>query len=124
MALRFALVLALAAAPGAAAALDCSDPGSLPQQQMNACAWADYEAADAVLNRLWPDALAEARRMGAGDRLLAAQRAWIPFRDAACEAEAAVWGEGTMAPFIRATCLTGQTERRIADLRYFTDIGR
>lgn len=116
------LTLALAA-PAAAQELDCSDPGGLSQQEMNACAWADYEAADAELNRVWTEAISAARRLGAGDELLEAQRAWLPFRDAACAAEAAVFEGGTLAPFLRATCLTRLTERRTKDLSQFADIG-
>lgn len=118
--LALALALLLGAPDGATAqeSLDCSRD-DLPQQAMNACSRLEYEAADAELNRVWSDAIAAARAMGIGDRLLTAQRAWIPFRDAACEAEAALFDGGTMAPLIRNTCLTDLTRDRTEDLTVF-----
>ncbi|WP_268807994.1 lysozyme inhibitor LprI family protein [Roseisalinus antarcticus] len=120
-----ALVLALfLAAPDRAAAqdLDCSR-SDLPQQAMNACAYREFEAADATLNAVWSDAIAFARSHDAGDALLSAQRAWLPYRDAACAAEAALFDGGSMAPLIRNTCLTALTEERTDHLRFFAEMG-
>nr|WP_223877819.1 lysozyme inhibitor LprI family protein [Histidinibacterium aquaticum] len=89
---------------------------------MNACAARDYEAADTMLNAVWGEAIAAARSGGLGDELLDAQRAWLPFRDAACEAEAALFAGGSMAPMVRSFCLARLTEQRTEDLRLFADL--
>ena len=98
---------------------DCADWDNLHQQGMNQCAHIAYQEADAELNRIWQE-LRE--RHGEGrpwDMILEAQRAWIPFRDAHCEAEATPWEGGSMQPFIRSTCLSALTEHRTAQLRTF-----
>jgi uncharacterized protein YecT (DUF1311 family) len=46
-----------------------------------------------------------------------AQRLWIPYRDAACEAAAAPYQGGTIQPLIRLGCLTDLTETRTKELR-------
>ncbi|EAR49870.1 hypothetical protein OG2516_14356 [Oceanicola granulosus HTCC2516] len=109
-----ALALALlAAAP--ASAQNC-DSAEQTQLEMNNCAAAFYADADADLNAVWPEAMAAARAAGAGDELLAAQRAWLAFRDAACTAEAAIFAGGSIAPMVHADCLTRLTQTRRDDL--------
>ena len=43
-----------------------------------------------------------AQGAGLTDKLLAAQRAWLTFRDAECALEVARWGEGTLAGVVGA----------------------
>ena len=112
------------AMPGHAQELDCRDPQT--QVEMTGCAARDYEAADAELNAAWGEAMAWARRMDEGlpadqvpaaDILRDAQRAWIPFRDQACEAESLAARGGTMQNMLFYMCLTRLTEVRTEDLR-------
>lgn len=99
--------------------LNCTDWGNLPQQGMNQCARQFYDEADAQLNTVWAD-LRERRGEGhSWDPILEAQRAWIPFRDAHCEAHAAPYEGGSIQPLIRFGCLTDVTEQRTAQLREF-----
>lgn len=46
-----------------------------------------------------------------------AQRAWIAFRDADCDHEYAIWGEGSMRQIAGALCLLERTATRTLELR-------
>jgi uncharacterized protein YecT (DUF1311 family) len=50
------------------------------------------------------------------ERLRAAQRAWIAFRDAECALEYAQWGMGSMRLLSGASCLSTMTFQRVTDL--------
>jgi uncharacterized protein YecT (DUF1311 family) len=108
-----AVAVGLAGAAGAQTT-ECSHETT--QMAMNACAFAAYARADADLT----DAYAAARAGlidEAGQRLLRdAQRTWIPFRDAACAAEADQVRGGSMAPMVQGLCLTRLTQTRANDL--------
>ncbi len=104
-----ALVLALML-PQVSEAQDCYNAGA--QVQMNDCAYQQYQFADAALNAEWPHAMGYARSIGQGDALLGAQRLWISYRDAACAVQASPFDGGSIAPFIRASCLTDLTVTR------------
>ena len=78
------MLLALLAAPAAASAQEiqenvqhsCQDYWMLPRQEILECLRRDYEAADAELNRVYRQRMAEltpAQR----ERLRASQRAWL-----------------------------------------------
>jgi len=49
--------------------------------------------------------------------LLAAQRAWIAFRDTECELEYALWGSGSMRNIAGSGCIMRLTARRTIELR-------
>ena len=112
-----ALPLLLCAGALPAAAQDCAN--ATTQTEMNACAAAAYQGADDRLNGVYKQAAAAARLSGgeAPAQLLAAQRAWIGYRDAACAAEAGLYAGGTMQPLVQANCMKTLTERRTEDLR-------
>lgn len=104
---------------------DCSDSGNLPQQGMNYCAHQDYLAADAELNRVYKQVRAKvadldygARRNGKSETeaLRDAQRAWIAYRDLACDGAGLVARGGSLEPLLVATCLEDLTIRRSKDL--------
>jgi uncharacterized protein YecT (DUF1311 family) len=124
----FALPLVLAAAAPTAAEdnIDCSN--AIAQAEMNICAEQDFEAADAELNAVWKDARKAAKEMdadlsdelkGADKALLAAQRAWIGYRDAQCELEGFQARGGTMEPQLVATCKAYTTRARTKELKEF-----
>jgi uncharacterized protein YecT (DUF1311 family) len=109
--------LVLAGVSGARAAPDCSNAGN--QTAMNICADDTYKAADKALNAQY----AQTRKAvlaydPEGDKLLiAAQRAWVVFRDAHCAAESFSFKGGTMEPTIRGMCLAEATDVRTAQLK-------
>ena len=76
---------AIAVAP-IAQAEDCNK--ALDQTSMNRCMAKAYEQADSELNRLYQQIMgrltADADMAGTRKDLIAAQRAWIAFRDAEC----------------------------------------
>ncbi|TNC65999.1 DUF1311 domain-containing protein [Rubellimicrobium roseum] len=90
---------------------------------MTECAQADFVAADEELNAAYAVAMDTARRIGprGEETLRAAQRAWIAFRDAACEAEAVLWEGGSAQPMIRSGCLRELTAQRTEDLRAYAE---
>lgn len=104
------LVSLLAPVAQAQTAADCIAPQQ--QQLMNACAFKEYEEVDAALNAAWKPAKSFADAIGKGEELLAAQRAWLTYRDAACDVQASPYEGGSIQPLIRATCLTDLTVER------------
>ena len=97
------------------------------------CTLAEYEAWDVLLNRDFGSYM-EYARMGddemsalfpefanGADSLLAAQRAWIPYRDAQCALEYSLWGEGSMRQTAGASCLMDMTAKRVIYLRFMTE---
>lgn len=117
-------IAALLLLPSLAHAQHCEDPQV--QHEMNACAQIDWEEADAELNAAYKqaraamrriDALQPANEVGAVIALRDAQRAWITYRDAACEAESILFRGGSMEPLILASCMADLTRRRTNDLR-------
>ena len=115
------LVWSLAAS---AQQVNCNNPQT--QTEMNICAGEALRAADGDLNTDYRMARDEMRRMdsylegdmkGAAKALLTAQRAWIKYRDAACDAEGFTVRGGTMESMIIATCQERLTRQRSEDLR-------
>ncbi|WP_296722005.1 lysozyme inhibitor LprI family protein [Erythrobacter sp.] len=92
----------------------CMEAGS--QVDVKICLAGSYERADAELNETYRrimSALDEAEKTS----LRAAQRAWVTYRDKACEAEAEPYrgysGEGTA----RLACLEAATRQRTQFMR-------
>jgi uncharacterized protein YecT (DUF1311 family) len=119
-----ALVL-LAASPVAAQdEIDCNN--AMAQQDMNACAYKDYEAADAELNAVWKEARTAAKDLdaelsedlkGAEKALLAGQRGWIAYRDGQCELAGFEARGGSMEPMLVSGCLADLTRKRTKELK-------
>lgn len=113
------LLLAAGSAPrlGAQqqAARECAEART--QVEMNECNAEAYREADAEMNRAYAslrDAVTVPADRGA---LLAAQRAWLRYRDAQCHFEAAGYSGGSMQPMVRSACLAAVTAARAAQLR-------
>jgi uncharacterized protein YecT (DUF1311 family) len=86
------------------------------QLEMNACAANEYQRDDAKLNEYYKE-LAEKLGPSEKERLKAAQRAWIKFRDLQCEFEASRYEGGSIQPLVRSSCLAQVTKQRNVDLR-------
>lgn len=101
----------------AQSAAECASPQN--QQLMNACAAKEYAEADQALNTAWGSAKSFADAIGQGDELLQAQRAWLAYRDAACDVHASPYEGGSLQPLVRATCLSAITKERTVMLLEF-----
>jgi uncharacterized protein YecT (DUF1311 family) len=90
------------------------------QFDLNACSLVAWQKADAALNEAWDAALA-ALDEPVEARLRAAQRAWIAFRDAECEAQAAFFEGGSAQPMVRNGCLESLTLARTGEIRGYEE---
>ena len=117
--------------PAPAHADDTLCAGVETTAEMRGCLEKAYERADAELNAVWKKVMASvsAADMPAKDRkawkdeLLAAQRAWITFKERDCGAVGFEWWRGTGAPGAMMSCLHAHTAARTNDLkvRYFDE---
>ncbi|PKA41415.1 lysozyme inhibitor LprI family protein [Rhizobium sullae] len=107
---------------------DCKTPKT--QFDMTFCEQSRYETADAALNEQWKKARAavaatdkdlDEKDRGAEKALLTAQRAWISYRDAQCEAFGFQARGGTMEPMLVAGCLANLTDERTKQLKELSD---
>ncbi|QNE33486.1 DUF1311 domain-containing protein [Sphingomonas sp. NBWT7] len=110
-------------------ALLCATPAAAQTQaQMNASAGTDYRRADAAMTAQWKATYAYMKREDAQNTVgtrspgyaaatLASQRAWLAFRDAQCAIETKEVEGGSMAPMVRAGCLTRLTKERTKQLK-------
>jgi uncharacterized protein YecT (DUF1311 family) len=105
--------------------VDCNN--AMTQVDMNQCAAEDYRKADAAMNAQWAETRAAMLAWdratppsddnGAAKRLLASQRAWLAFRDAACDVEGYSVEGGSMQPLVISSCLAALTTRRTEELK-------
>jgi uncharacterized protein YecT (DUF1311 family) len=110
---------------------DCANAQN--QTQMTICAVRDFVQADAALNAQWKrtaalmqkkDATLKLRdgRSGYYAVLLAAQQAWIKYRDANCVSDGYAARGGTMEPMLVAACKAGLTRQRTARLKSLAEM--
>ena len=99
------------------AADGCDAPG-LSQAELNDCYGNAYKKADAELNVLYRQITARLKDDKATTKLLvAAQRAWVAFRDAECDFSASGVSGGSAHGMILAICLVRLTAKRIDDFK-------
>lgn len=106
---------------------NCANPQA--QQEMNRCAALDFQRADAALNAQWRLTQAAMQEMDRNSgpptdgrpthaaQLLAAQRAWIAFRDAHCTSVGFEMRGGSAEPLLVAGCKTRLTRERTQQLK-------
>jgi len=102
------------------------------QQDMNQCSGEQYSKADAHLNSLYAklmgllekdlaknanDAEQRAYNELAIQKLKAAEKAWIQYRDLHCDAARHQFEGGSISPMIWADCMASATEHRIDELK-------
>lgn len=87
--------------------------------EVTACIVDYYKRADADLNAVYEKAIKSATEYGPTDlvNLKDAQRKWIAYRDAVCEAEFALYHGGTAGGPAKFTCLWRITDQRTHDLK-------
>lgn len=109
-------------------AIDCTN--AVNQMEMGYCAEKDFQAADSKLNEYWKPArqaaIARDQELqgddkGAEKALLAAQRAWIAYRDATCVAEGFAMRDGSAEDMTVSMCKTRLTQQRTKDLKAYAD---
>ncbi|MBD2451819.1 lysozyme inhibitor LprI family protein [Nostoc sp. FACHB-152] len=108
----FATTLTLANPP-LAQKLNCNEAQT--QLEINNCAHLSYQNADKKLNRAYKQLLPKLSK-SRQQKLIAAQLAWIKFRDASCEFERSQYEGGSIAPTIYSTCLEAVTKQRTQQL--------
>ncbi|ATY30978.1 lysozyme inhibitor LprI family protein [Sphingomonas psychrotolerans] len=102
----------------------CDNP--IAQSDMTRCEIRRFEAADRAMNRQWKITLAAMRqydrtpeddgRLGYADQLLAAQRAWLAYRDTHCRSDGYRMRGGSAEPMLVASCRAELTENRTRQL--------
>ncbi len=120
-----AMAIALQAAIPADESADCAE--AMTQTAMTICAAQGYERADAELNRVWRELRAVTRaadaephddgRPGHWASLLAAQRAWLAYRDAHCRLVGYDARGGSLEPLLVANCRAELTRERTRSMR-------
>lgn len=117
MRIFLAMSALLVVAPlSAARAGDCANASD--QATMNTCADAAYRKTDAELNAIYRQITLRLK----GDEktaklLVAAQKAWLSFRDAECTFATSASANGSVYPMLVTQCRDGLTSRRIDDLK-------
>jgi uncharacterized protein YecT (DUF1311 family) len=121
--LRLAALLCLLGAPATAQEVDCAN--AMAQQELNICAEQDWQKADKDLNITYNEVMAEMKAMdegmpeelqGAEAALRKAQRAWVAFRDANCEAAGFEMRGGSAEALLVYGCLRQMTVDRTKEL--------
>ena len=116
---RLLLLAYWVALPAFAQTVDCED--AVTQSDMNICASLDWEEADDALNEAYRaairvmkqiDSTLPAAERGAEDVLRRAQRAWVPVRDATCEANGFAMKGGSAQPLVIYGCMAQLTRER------------
>ena len=97
--------------------IDCAPNkrGSMSNLEETYCAGQDYVAADRELNRVYRLVLSE--NQSEANLIRQAQRVWVSYRDADCNAVGAGWGNGTGRSMAVAICKTELTNERAKRLR-------
>ena len=123
-----AALMLLAAGGAHAEDVDCDNAQT--QSDMTSCAQARYDEADKGLNAQYKltraamvaiDKDLDGDMKGAEKALVKAQRAWIDYRDAECDAFGFQARGGTMEPMLVAGCLAEETDKRTKELKQLED---
>jgi uncharacterized protein YecT (DUF1311 family) len=104
--------------------ISCTNPTST--LEINECAMRAYKAQDRELNEAYRALTASLKPDGAGDttdyaavktQLVAAQKAWVSFRDADCNALRKYYEQGTIRTAMHVGCLIERTAQRTKELK-------
>ncbi len=108
----FAVLLLLFVASLAAA--QCKD--AVSTKDMQDCMDKEWKKSDAELNRVYQAALKKLKPEQAA-LLKKAQRAWLTYRDAQCEADYKMFAGGSAAPLALTQCRVTLTQERSKTLK-------
>jgi uncharacterized protein YecT (DUF1311 family) len=90
------------------------------QQELNMAAGQEYQDADKELNRVYKELMGKLDQPGKR-KLIAAERAWIKFRDAECDFRSFDNLGGTIYPMVYAGSAAALTRERTAQLQEMLD---
>lgn len=128
MPVAFGLLALMVAGGAGAEEIDCKSPTT--QTDMTLCERARQDEADKALNVQYKktraamvaiDSDQDDDMKGAEKALVTAQRAWITYRDAQCEAAGFQARGGTMEPMLVAGCIANVTDARTKELKTLED---
>lgn len=88
-------------------------------RSMTICAMYGYKVEDLRLNDLYPVVLKNVKGTSAEKKLAKAQRAWLAFRNAACDYESDGWSGGTGHAMVEMSCMANLTRDRIKQLEEY-----
>ena len=94
--------------------LNCNNAQT--QIAINECAKLSYQRADKKLNQVYQQLL-PTLETSRKQKLIAAQVAWLKFRDINCEFERSRYEGGSIAPSIYSSCLENTTKLRTQQLQ-------
>lgn len=120
------LALALTLLPLYAVAADPCDT-AVSDPDINECAAQEYSRVDGILNTTYKKVLADLKASGkeypdalkARQELIKAQRLWVSFREADCNAIFTLHQSGTIRVLMYHSCMTSHSEQRIKELKEF-----
>ena len=98
--------------------LSLTDLHAQSQHEMNQQAYSEFEKADKELNQIYAKVQAKLDKEGK-EKLKAAQRAWMSFRDAQADLDADLMRGGSAAPMLNAGSKTQTTKKRVEELKEF-----
>jgi uncharacterized protein YecT (DUF1311 family) len=119
-----AVLLSIWGAPVVAQDFDCRSD-TLNQNQMNQCAFADFERADRDLNAVYAkvraamrerDGELEPQLRGVEKSLVEGQRGWVAYRDGHCALAGSQSRGGSMEPLLVWGCKAALTGARAKEL--------
>ncbi len=87
---------------------------------MTLCSTQEFKAADTKLNQLYQQILPKINSKQK-QRLTAAQRTWVKFRDETCDYSAGNFEGGTLAPPVYISCKARVTQQRVKDLEGYLE---
>jgi uncharacterized protein YecT (DUF1311 family) len=100
--------------------LNCSNPGSLSQLDLNECAAQAAKVADRKLNQVYQKLIASLDKPQK-NKLIDSQLAWIKFRDKECDFAASRYEGGSIAPLKYSDCVRSLTVQRTKDLEFYLE---
>jgi uncharacterized protein YecT (DUF1311 family) len=120
------VVVLLVAAATLASAQDDESKCCCTTYDVSVCLTAIRKKVDSELNETYLKSLDQARAFYTAQDvqlLKVAERRWIVYRDATCDAEYRLWGRGSGGPNALGYCIIRLTRQRIADLKkvYLSD---
>ena len=106
--------------PEARPALAACEDDATTQADLNDCAAQSFTKSDTALNGLYREIMQRLGKDSAEARqLVAAQRAWIAFRDAECSFAASGVAGGSIYPMTVVNCRDMLTSKRIDDFKFY-----